>query len=111
MYRHATGVHEDLPRLSDVPTISYNDIRFHMNHRMVQTLHLNKKFLRGGSINILFVWQTSTLKGHHKRRSGQIQQRNGHRMQGECVYMIRQDLRSPAIQDLGCENPWLRSRP
>ena len=28
-------------------------------------------------------------------------------MQGERVYMIRQDLKSPAIQYLGCENPLL----
>lgn len=101
-------MYEDLPRLNNVPTISYNDIRLHMNHQMVQTLHLNKEFLRGGSIKILLVWANVHSEGIPQEEIRiDTTERNRHRMQGESIYMIRQDLRSSAILDLGCENPLL----
>lgn len=78
-----------------------------MSHRMVQTLHLNKEFLRGGSIKILLMWANILSEGTPQEIRTDTTERNRHRMQGESVYTIRQDLGSPAILDLGCANPLL----
>lgn len=78
-----------------------------MSHRMVQTLHLNKEFLRGGSIKILLMWANIHSEGTPQEIRTDTTERNRHRMQGESVYTIRQDLGSPAILDLGCANPLL----